>query len=306
MKIERLYAIMIYLLNHGRTSAKELARHFEVSVRTIQRDMDSLCLSGIPISAAAGAAGGYEISDQFKLDRHPATPDDYSYILTALRGLVSATEDQKAKQLLEKISHVSKRDDNGIILDFSVLREGEPAALQLLQTAVTAKRAVDFVYTNNNNETRSHHVEPIALLYRWYAWYLLAYSRGKKDYRTYKLVRMSGLYMTDEPFIKDHEPADMILKRTDSTDSRRYTEVLVRCAKAAKPRVTEYLKGSILENLPDGGALMKLNVVENEHLWIGTLLSLGNKVEIVSPERIRCRLIEAASEIISLYRYPHG
>ena len=80
MKIERLYAIMVYLLNHGRTSANELAKHFEVSVRTIQRDIDSLCLSGIPIVSVAGAAGGYEISEQFKLDKHLATSNDYSYI----------------------------------------------------------------------------------------------------------------------------------------------------------------------------------------------------------------------------------
>ena len=302
MKIERLYAIMIYLLNHGRTSAGELAKHFEVSVRTIQRDMDSLCLSGIPIAASAGAAGGYEISDQFQLDRHPATPDDYSYILTALRGLVSATGDQRARQLMEKISHVSKQDDSSIILDFSVLREGDPAVLQMLQSAVASKRAVEFVYTNNNSETRSHQVEPIALLYRWYAWYLLAYSKVRQDYRTYKLVRMNELRVTDEPFVKEHEPADTILKRTDGTDSRLYTEVLVRCTETAKSRVMEYLKACILENLPDGGALMKLTVVENEQLWIGTLLSLGDQAEVISPDRIRCRLVRAASEIISLYR----
>lgn len=67
MKIERLYGIMVYILNHGRTSASELAKYFEVSVRTIQRDIDSLCLSGIPVIAVSGARGGYEISEQFNL-----------------------------------------------------------------------------------------------------------------------------------------------------------------------------------------------------------------------------------------------
>ena len=129
MKIERLYAITVYLLNHGRTSANELAKHFEVSVRTIQRDIDSLCFSGIPIVSVAGAAGGYEISEQFKLDKHLATSNDYSYILTALKGLVSATNDANAKNTLEKISHINKQNDMSIILDFSVLREGEQATL---------------------------------------------------------------------------------------------------------------------------------------------------------------------------------
>lgn len=162
MKIERLYAITIYLLNHGRTSAKELSRHFEVSLRTIQRDMDSLCLAGIPVVSVAGAAGGYEISGGFKLNQEYATPEDYSNILTALKGLVSATGDPKAKHTLEKITYAARAEEQGIILDFSVLREGDQAALQLLQSAVAERRTVEFTYTNNDNETRTHSVEPVA------------------------------------------------------------------------------------------------------------------------------------------------
>ena len=302
MKIERLYAITVYLLNHGRTSANELAKHFEVSVRTIQRDIDSLCLSGIPIVSVAGAAGGYEISEQFKLDKHLATSNDYSYILTALKGLVSATNDANAKHTLEKISHIHKQNDMSIILDFSVLREGEQSTLQTLQTSIAKKRMVDFVYTNNNNETRTHSVEPIAVLYRWYAWYLLAYSKVKNDYRTYKLVRMSDLKITDIPFSKEHDIPDMILKKTDKIDSRQYTDVFVKCKEKARSRVQEYLKGKVIECLPDGDAFMKFTVVENEQFWIGTLLSLGDDVEVIEPKEIRNRLFEAASRIISLYK----
>lgn len=302
MKIERLYAITVYLLNHGRTSAGKLAEHFEVSVRTIQRDIDSLCLAGIPIVSLHGAAGGYEISDRFRLDKELVTKDDYSYIRTALSGLVSATESRKAKEVLEKIAHMSNSEDNGMILDFSVLREGEQHTLQMLQRAVLKKRTVDFMYTNNNNETRMHSVEPLAVIYRWYAWYLLAYSKVKDDYRMYKLVRMSDLEITDQPFCKEHDSAERILKKNDKTDSRSYTDVVIKCKEKAKSRVMEYLKGRIIEELPDGAVLLKLTVVENEQLWIGNLLSLGNDVEVLEPERIRRRLAKAASEIVSLYQ----
>lgn len=302
MKIERLYAITVYLLNHGRTSANELAKYFEVSVRTIQRDIDSLCISGIPIVAVAGAAGGYEISEKYKLDKHLATSNDYSYILTALKGLVSATNDSNAKYTLEKIAHIFKQNNTGIILDFSVLQEGEQAALQMLQTAIAKKHSVEFIYTNNNNETRTHSVEPIAVLYRWYAWYLLAYSKVKNDYRTYKLVRMSDLKITDKPFANEHESADIILKNSDKTDSRQYTEVLVKCKDKALSRVREYLKGTVIEKLPNGDTLMKLTVVENEQFWIGILLSLEDDVEVIAPKEIRKRLASAASKIVSLYK----
>jgi len=301
MKTERLYAITVYLLNHGRTSAGELAKRFEVSPRTIQRDMDSLCLAGIPIVAVNGAAGGYEISDRFTMDKSFATADDYAYILTALRGLVSATDDRRAKHTLEKIAHASEPGDSGMILDFSVLREGDQDTLQRLRMAVLEKNIVEFTYTNNNGETRTHNVEPVAVIYRWYAWYLLAYSKAKKDYRTYKLVRMSDLKITDKPFEKEHEPTDVILKESAQTDSRQYTDILIRCSESAKARVREYLKGTVTREYTNGDALMEATVVENEQFWIGTLLSLGDAVEVVAPERVRRRLVDCAEKIISLY-----
>lgn len=302
MKIERLYAITMYLLNHGRTSASELAHYFEVSVRTIQRDIDSLCLSGIPVVAVSGSAGGYEISEQFKLDKQFATSEDYSYILTALGGLVSATDDRRAKQVFEKIAQMSRSENNGIILDFSVLREGEEGMLQLLQTAVRQKRVVDFAYTNNNNETRIHRVEPVAVLYRWYAWYLLAFSRVKEDYRTYKLVRMQELKLTEEPFTREHEPADVILRRADQTDTRPYISVLLKGQAEIKARAVEYLRGTVLEEYENGDFLMQFTVPENEQFWFGTVLSFGDRTEVIAPANIRKRLLENAEKIVSLYK----
>ena len=189
-----------------------------------------------------------------------------------------------------------------IILDFSVLREGEQATLQTLQTAIAQKRMVDFIYTNNNNETRVHSVEPIAVLYRWYAWYLLAYSKIKNDYRTYKFVRMRDIKITDIPFTKEHDTPESILKKSDKTDCRQYIDVVVKCKEKARARVQEYLKGSVIETLPDGNTFMKLTVVENEQFWLGTLLSLGDDVEVIAPKEIRKRLFKVASKIISLYK----
>lgn len=301
MKTERLYAITVYLLNHGKTSASELAQYFEVSVRTIQRDMDSLCMAGIPIISTAGSSGGYEISDRFKLDQEFATSDDYSHILTALQGLASATSDPKVRQTLEKVSHASEPAKNGMILDFSTLREEDQGILQLLQSAVTQKHAVSFIYTNNDNETRTHCVEPVAVMYRWYSWYLLAYSSVKNDYRTYKLARMRDLLVTGQPFRQEHAPASHILEELDRTDSRTYTELLMKCSSLAKARVMEYLKGTVTRELPNGDVFIKAHVVENEQFWIGTLLSLGDAVEVIAPEHIRRRILEAAQKIIELY-----
>lgn len=301
MKIDRLYAITIYLLNHGRTSASELSKHFEVSVRTIQRDIDSLCYAGIPIVSISGVAGGYELSEKFKLDKQLTTLDDFSYIITALRGLVSATNDVKAKDTLAKIGAMAKPNETGVILDFSVLKKEDEAVLKTLQTAVLEKHCVSFTYTNNNNEIRTHSVEPIAVIYRWYSWYLLAYSNYKNDYRMYKLVRMSDLKVTNKAFTRNHKSADEIIKEMDSADSYIYTSITVRCKKDVKVRIAEYLNGCIIKEYENGDVCMEFTVVENEHLWFGTLLSLGDRVEIISPEKIRNKVINTASKIISLY-----
>ncbi len=301
MKIDRLYAITIYLLNHRKTSASELARRFEVSLRTIQRDIDTLCLAGIPIVAVTGAAGGYEIIDTFRMEQHAATQEDYSHILTALQGLATATNDPKVNATFEKLASLTKAGERSIILDFSVLHEGNEKILQLLQSAVLSKRTVNFTYTNTDNVTRSHMVEPIAVLYRWYAWYLLAYSTVKKEYRTYKLVRMSDLQVTDIAFSREHESVDAILRAADKTDSRTYMNVTIRCKAEAKARAIEYLHGIITEEFDNGDVLMTLNVVENEHFWFGMLLSLGDSVEILEPEGLRLRVLDAAKTIFALY-----
>lgn len=300
MKIERLYAITVYLLNHGRTSAAELARQFEVSVRTIQRDIDSLGLAGIPVAAFSGRDGGYEIAKRFRMDSRLADAGDYSRILTALGGLVSATDDREARRTLEKIAGMAG-PGTGMILDFSVLREGEQQLLETLRAAVRDKRTASFIYTGNDGKTQECTVEPVAVLYRWYSWYLLAYHPGKGAYRTYKLVRMREI-RTGAPFEREHGPAEKVLRRADQADSRRYTEVLVKCGREAAVRAGEYLKGEGIERYPDGAVLMQLRVVENEQLWLGLLLSLGDQVEVVSPERIRRRVGETAEKIAALYR----
>ena len=107
-KIERLYAITVYLLNIGKATASELSRKFEVSVRTVQRDIDSLCQAGIPIIAETGANGGYYLAENFRMDAHMATNEDYTFILTAQKGFSSAMNSSKIDATLQKNCFINK------------------------------------------------------------------------------------------------------------------------------------------------------------------------------------------------------
>ena len=301
-KIDRLYAITEYLLNNGKASSRELSQKFEVSVRTIQRDIDALCQAGIPIVAETGANGGYYLAENFRMDAHIATDEDYLFILTALKGFYSAMNNPRINATLEKVASLTKNSDNGIILNFSVLREGDNQLLQILQDAIKAKHPVSFEYTNTDNITRIHTVEPIAVVYQWYSWYLLAYSVVKNDYRTYKLIRMRNSKIIDAAFTKEHKSAEEILNENDKKMPPKHIEIIAHCKSEARAKAIEYLNGKITCEYENNDCDMKLYVIENEHLWFGMLLSLGDGIEIKAPEHIKNRVLESAKKIVSLYQ----
>ena len=303
MKTDRLYALTLYLLNHGKSSASELAKHFEVSVRTIQRDIDALCQAGIPICAFTGTNGGYEILSDFKMNSQLASKDEYAYIVTAINGLKTVTNNPVADDIYEKITAISKNNNTGMILDFSVLREGDEKLLQTLQSAVKNKKVVRFTYTNNGGETRQHCVEPIAIIYKWYAWYMLAYNMAKQDYRTYKLVRMEDVCITEDEFSKEHKSAQDILNDCGNSYQGKdiSTRVRMRCRGNAIHRIKEYLNGQLIETCNDGSFIMEIHIVEKEQWWIGVVLSQGKEVEIIEPEHIKERIINSAKDILFLY-----
>lgn len=303
MRTDRLYAITIYLMNHGKTSASELAKHFEVSVRTIQRDIDALCQAGVPVIALNGTNGGYSVAEQFVLNNQLVSKKEFSYILTALKGLLSASGNMQLADTYEKISALSHGAQAEMILDFSVLREGDETVLQDLQKAVREKKPVEFTYTNNLGQTKQHLVEPLAVMYRWYAWYLLAYSVEKRDYRTYKLVRMEGLHVKQEGFSREHPSAEAVLQASDRQYCRaEIMEIKVKCKPEAVYRLKEYLNGKELEKLQDGTSIMKLYVIETEQWWLGILLSLGDAAEVISPAHIKERIAAQAEKVLSLYK----
>lgn len=299
MKTERLYAITLHLLNHGRTPAAELARRFEVSVRTIQRDIDALCRAGIPVAAETGMRGGYRLADGFRMDAHTASPEEYSRMFAALRGYASATGEREAQTTAEKLRALAGSAGGDVMLELSSLRERDGELIALLRGAISAKKAVRFGYTNAGNEHRQHTVEPVAVIYRWYAWYLLAYSREKDDYRTYKLARMDAAAVTCEDFIRAHDSPERILERCGTQPEA--TEISVRCSSGARARAKEYLNGVITAEDPDGSCTMTLKVIESEQFWFGMLMSLGGGIEVLAPERIRRRVTEAAQGILRIY-----
>jgi predicted DNA-binding transcriptional regulator YafY len=308
MKIDRLLAVTIYLLNHEKTSASALAQHFEVSVRTIQRDIESLCLAGIPVAAEYGASGGYEILDTFHLNRQAAGETDYQYIVTALQALVSASGDREAADVLEKMQAAAngKCDSAAgmeIQLDLSAALEnpGLSGKISLIRDAVRNGKQLEFMYTNSMNETKLHVVEPVFAVFKWFAWYLIAWYEPKQAYCMFKLLRMQDPRMLDAPVKRKHN-AEKVRHDIDTQhDPRPCVTITLKGEKSIKAKCVEYLHGTISKESEDGTFILTASFPRDDHYWYGTLLGFGTKVRVLEPPELISRIKNSCREILDMY-----
>lgn len=302
MKIDRLIAEVIYLLNREVVSASTLANRFEVSKRTIQRDMDTLNQAGIPIVSTYGAEGGYEIMDGFKLTKQIVDVDDCRNIVTALKALTSAYNNNKINTTLEKVIHSLQDKEPRIFMDLSVAREDEKVNdyLRTMDYAINNKLPIIIEYTNSEMKPSIRKVEPLGLTYQWYSWYLLAYCTAKQAYRLFKLTRISSCELSKDSFSKIHGNVEELLRKVISTDQRKYYKIRLRCKKSIKQQVFEYLSRNLIEEYENGDFVVELHV-PFERMWFSLLLGFGNQIEVLEPDEIKILLREKAEEILSLY-----
>jgi len=303
MKIDRLLGITIYLLNHKRTSAQTLANRFEVSARTIIRDINTLCLAGIPVAAIYGPEGGYEITDTFKMERQIAGQTDYSYIVTALQGLASAYSSKELNAALEKFQSLCSCGQSNILLDLEAAHENRDTneLLHILDKAINQSHTVEFAYTNAENENKEFEVEPVATMYKWYNWYLLCYYPKYDDYRTFKLVRMDKLKITGRENKKIHNIDEAKKRWEESEKKRRIINIKLFCKASVKSKCMEYLNGSITEEHENGDFVYQMAVPENEQFWYAAILSFGDYVKVVEPAEVICRIQETCKKILNQY-----
>ena len=270
MKIDRLMGIVVYLLNHGRTSAQKLAEAFEVSSRTIMRDLEALDRAGIPIQSFCGADGGYQIMENFVLEKQAVTNHEYDWMVTALKGLVSAYANKGLEQTLAKISSLQPAEENAVSVDFSIAREDGRIneQLALLETAIQEKRRVRFAYTNSQDERKE-----------------------------IQLVRMEHLEVTDSKNTKEHAISEIPQK--DSNEKVVHIRLYGKASIKAKCR--EYLNGKITQEFENGDFEFCFSAPEYETFWFGVILSFGSKAKIIEPQAIRERIVRTCEEIQKEY-----
>lgn len=298
MQVNRLFEIVYILLNKNYITAKELAEHFEVSSRTIYRDIEVLCQSGIPIYTSKGKGGGIGLLDNFVLNKSLLSKGEQQEILSALQSL-NATNYPEINQVLTKLSNLFGTEQaNWLEVDFSDWSNNQKEKFQLIKTAVLQKKVINFDYFNRYGENTNRSVEPIQLLFKDKNWYLKAFCRSRTDYRIFKLNRMKNVIFTEEKFIRDlpEDGPDLTEKAFDSG----VVTIRMRIEESQAYRVYDEFEEGQITKEKDGNFLVTFSYTEDEWVY-GYILSFGFFAEVLEPLHIRCIIKNKLEKTLAKY-----
>lgn len=292
MQESRLFKIVYYLLHKGQATASELAERFEVSVRTIYRDINALSGAGIPIYAETGRNGGICLMSDFVLDKAVLSEEEKQEILTALQS-INTTQNMAGSQTLQKLSAMFHlNSDNWLEVDFSRWgdKEFDNEKFELLKSAVIHCRNVKIHYASSYEVISERIVQPLKLVYKAKEWYLKAFCTEKQDWRIFKLNRILDLEILKESFHPRKFP-----KPTD-TSQGDYNQITLRFPREMAYRVYDEFDKSQVQQQTNGDLIASAKMPEDAWLT-GFLLSFGTQVDILSPAHLKETIAQQAKLI---------
>ena len=308
MKIDRLVSIIMILLDKKRIGAQELADLFEVSPRTIYRDIDTINMAGIPVCSIPGVGGGFEIMQNYKIDKNVFSTTDLAAILMGLSSISSMIRGDELVNALAKVRSFIPADRakdielkaNQIYIDLSpwMGNRNIKAYLETVKRAIQEKKLLSFKYTDRYGNVTARIAEPYQLVLKSSQWYWQGYCHKRDDYRLFRFSRISNLLITEESFVPRDYPKPQI-EFNDILETIQ-TTIKIRIHKSAMERVLDF---STYENvLADGDEhyIISFPFIENEYYY-NILLSFGDKCECLEPIHIRNEMKRRIHEIASIY-----
>lgn len=300
MKIDRLIGILSVLLQKEQVTAPQLAELFEVSRRTISRDIESLCKAGIPIQTQQGMNGGISIMSGYKIDRSLLTNAEMRDILAGLRSLDSVNGTNRYGQLMEKLSAGSSdfmTGDQSVLIDLSSwYKDSLAPKITLIRSAIDGRLLLKFEYFSPSGESLRC-IEPYFLIFRWSSWYVWGWCKSREDFRLFKLNRMDKLCLTGEPFEKRS------VSLPDLSNERIFPggiKARAIFAPECKWRLMEEFGPSCFEPLPDGRLLFKADYTDSESL-ISWIMTFREKAVLLEPAELRHELAKVLESMQKNY-----
>lgn len=332
--ISRLLGIVYILLKRGTVTARELAEQFEVSVRTIYRDVEQLSLAGIPVYARKGKNGGISLTERFVLDKMMISEGEQRRILAALESL-RETGAQEDEAILQKMGTFFRTETpNWVSIDLSDWSGRRQELYEQIRRAILEQRVVEFDYYGQYGEMSHRTAEPVQLVFKEYTWYVRAYCRKRQAMRLFKVLRMKRVEVTEERFEADRTiQADMayesvrpeeienkpqmdaaaVDKRQNSityeqqnlpvNEQRtaiRNEEVVFRIDKKEAYRIYDRFEEEEITLLPDGDFLIKVYYPLDDWVY-GLILSFGPSARVISPDYVKEKIVEKIQEMQKNY-----
>lgn len=300
MKIDRLIGILSILLQQEKVTAPYLAEKFEVSRRTINRDIEDICKAGVPLVTTQGQNGGISIMDGYRIDRTVLTSFEMQSILAGLRSLDSISGTNRYQQMMDKLSAGSSSvlaSNAHIVIDLSSWYKTSLAPkIELLQNAIDRHELVRFAYYAPGGESRRE-LEPYLLTFQWTAWYVWGYCRTRQDYRMFKLNRILELEQTGE-FFEPREDRHFEIK-IDTVFHNCYSIKAVFPPEFKWRLIEEYSESSFQEQ--EDKTLLFEGCFADEEAAVSWFLTFGGKARVLEPEKLKIRIRDVAKEIYDCY-----
>lgn len=299
--MKRLFEIMYLLSEKKCIKASELAEYFEVSVRTIYRDVETLSMAGIPIYAKKGKYGGIAILDNFVFEKSIVSEDEQIQILAAIQS-IQEVEKGNINDLLVKLSGLFQiKNPNWISIDFSDWSNQHKELFQRVKFAIVKTRVLKFDYYGRIGDISTRKVEPIQLWFKGHAWYLRGYCQEKQAIRVFKLSRMKRVECLDESFKKKElniEDKEEIDKYIDSPQNK--ISFSMKIDKCMAYQVFDYFEEHEIKSNEDGTFTVSLNYPKDEWLY-GMIMSFGNHAKVISPESLKSEVANRFKEAYENY-----
>ena len=297
MKDNRLFRILYYILEKEKVTANELADKFEVSVRTIYRDIDSISSVGVPIFTTQGKGGGIKIDNEYILNKSLFDTNEKEEIIAALQGLEKTNEPYKS-ELITKLSALFKiKNSNCIEIDFTSWGSNNTYQdlFNALKTVIINKNIISFSYNSSKGEKINRKVKPIRLLFKEQDWYLYGFCLLRNDFRYFKLSRVKDLELLAINYKDDFE--DIVLKKEIKYENM--VNIKLKFNKNVAFRVYDEFKEAIIED-EKGNLYVEIKIPNNYKLY-NYIFSFGSNVEILEPKEIKNQFKNMINEIAKKY-----
>lgn len=299
MKIDRLIGIITLLLQQDKITAPELAERFEVSRRTINRDIEDISKAGIPLITTQGYGGGISIADGYKIEKSFFTEEELQTVFSALKGIDSVSKTSSLTRMLEKLSTKGSRMivDDTIIIDLaSHYRVSLTQKIETLKTAIRGKQKIMFKYYSEKGR-QQRMAEPYRLVFKWSSWYVFGYCADQNAYRLFKLNRLWDLEISKEHFTGREIP-EKELDFEDYFQSKNF-HLKVLFEPGEKHRLIEEYGIDCYTEVENGRLLFEWDFASYQNMreWI---FSFGDKVTILEPQKLQDDRKQQAKNILKL------